>query len=68
MFRDVKTQPLEAQLEGFEEPSKVAIQRSREAAQRLWVEIGYLLAGNPFAPPAALSIGNRAVRSYGTGQ
>jgi hypothetical protein len=59
MFRDVQTQLLEAQLEGVEEPSMVAIQRSREAAQRLWVEIGRLLAGNPFAPAAALSTGNR---------
>jgi hypothetical protein len=60
MFPDVKTQLTDLQLEGFTEPSMLAIQRSREAAQRLWAEIGRLLAGNAFAPPAALTPGSRA--------
>jgi hypothetical protein len=59
MFPDMKTQPTEIRLEGLTEPSMVAIQRSRDAAQRLWAEIGRLLAGNPFAPAAALTLGNR---------
>ncbi len=60
MFPDVKTQPTDAQVEGFTEPSMVPTRHSREAAQRLWAEIGRLLAGNPFAPAAALTPGNRA--------
>jgi hypothetical protein len=57
MFSDVKTQLTESQLEGLAEPSMLAIQRSREAALCLWAEIGRLLAGNPFAPAAALTPG-----------
>ena len=59
MSSEVKTQLTATQLESFTEPSMVAIQRSREAAERLWAEIGRLLAGNPFAPAAALTHGSR---------
>ena len=38
MFPDVKTQPTDAQVEGFTEPSMVPTRHSREAAQRLWAE------------------------------
>ena len=54
MFPDVKTQLTDSRLEGFTEPSMLAIQRSREAAQRLWEEIGRTLAGNPFAQTSSL--------------
>ncbi|MGH7629558.1 MAG: hypothetical protein ACREOF_09210 [Gemmatimonadales bacterium] len=45
---------IEMVAESIEETRAIAIQRSREAAERLWDEIVRLLAGNPFAPARAV--------------
>lgn len=53
MSADVRTQAFGANPVPWKEPPAVAIQRSREAAQRLWVEIGRALA-EPFAQSSAV--------------
>jgi hypothetical protein len=45
---------IEMVAESLEETRAIAIQRSREAAERLWNEIVGLLAGDPFAPARAV--------------
>lgn len=42
---------IEMVVESAEEIRAIAIERSREAAERLWNEIVRLLAGDPLAPP-----------------
>ncbi len=45
---------IEMVAESIEETGAIAIQRSREAAERLWDEIVGLLAGDPFAGAGAV--------------
>lgn len=60
MSPDMKTQSTSSRSRASGSRRWFAIQRSREAAQHLWGEIGRLVAGNPFTPMAALSLGHRA--------
>lgn len=45
---------IEMVAESLEETRAIAIERSREAAERLWGEIVRQLAGDPFAPARAV--------------
>ncbi|MGH7516848.1 MAG: hypothetical protein ACREOC_05180 [Gemmatimonadales bacterium] len=45
---------IEMVAQSVEETQVIAIQRSREAAERLWNEIVRQLAGDPFAPARAV--------------